>query len=89
MDLQLPDVGEGHVVSNSHDSDQLELALEWGRQPWAGASPRSLTRVARGESCVVDKSDVGCPSREALRSDPDPAQFTMFLKGTQSCFQKL
>ena len=57
--------------------EQLELALDWGREPWGGRSPRALTRG----SCVVDKSDVGCPSREAHRSGVDPAQYTLYLKG--------
>ncbi len=56
---------------------QLDLALDWGREPWGGRSPRSLTKG----SCVVDNSEVGCPSREAQRIGPDPAQFTLFLKG--------
>jgi len=60
--------------------DQLTLALEWGREPWGGWSPRSLTKGAG----VVDNSVVGCPSREAQRFDVDPAQFTAFLKGTPS-----
>jgi len=32
----------------------------------------------------VDKSEIGCPSREALRFDADPAQWTLFLKGSPS-----
>ncbi len=58
--------------------EQLELALDWGREPWHGVSPRCLTRG----SCVVENSGVGSASREALRFDADPAQFTMFLQGT-------
>ncbi len=60
---------------------QLLLELDWGSEPWAGRTPRSLTKVARGVSCVVDKSEVGCPSREAFRIATDPAQWTFFLKG--------
>jgi len=55
--------------------DQLVLPLEWGREPWEGWSPRSLTAGA----CVVDNSVVGCPSREAQRYDPDPAQYTCYI----------
>jgi len=58
--------------------EQYSLALDWGKEPWSGQTPRSLTRGA----CVVDNSVVGSASREALRFDPDPAQWTMFLKGT-------
>ena len=68
--------------------EQLELELDWGRQPWSGASPRALAqeiveaRIFRYvRTCGVDKSEVGCPSREALRFGPDPAQFTAYLKG--------
>jgi len=57
--------------------DQLVLDLDWVREPWDGVSPRHLTRG----SCVVDKSEVGCPSREAQRFGPDPAQLTLFLQG--------
>ncbi len=60
--------------------EQLSLPLDWGKEPWGGRSPRALTRG----SCVVDKSEVGCPSREAQRFGTDPAQFTMFLEGTQN-----
>jgi len=59
---------------------QLELALEWGSEPWGGRTPRSMTRGA----CVVDKSEVSSASGDAKRVGPDPAQFTMFLKGTPS-----
>ena len=69
------------LPSSSVSSDQLVLCLDWGKEPWAGWSPRSLTKVARGASCVVDKSEVSCPSREALRIGPDPAQFILYLKG--------
>ena len=59
---------------------QYSLALDWGKEPWQGRTPRSLTKVARG-TCVVDKSDVGWASREAERFDADPAQLTLFLQG--------
>jgi len=68
---------EGVGVFRLHHPEQLVLRLAWGREPWAGVSPRHLTRG----SCVVDKSVVGCPSREADGQDADPAQFTLFLKG--------
>ncbi len=59
-----------------HHPEQLVLRLSWGREPWAGVSPRYLTRG----SCVVDKSDVGCPSREAL-GPLEAAQLQFFTKG--------
>ncbi len=65
------------MMASVEDSSQLELELDWGVEPWRGVSPRHLTRG----SCVVDKSDVGCQSREAHRFGPDPAQLTLFLKG--------
>ncbi len=61
--------------------DQLELALGWGQTPWEGRTPRSLTKVKRSASCVVDKSDVCSESREALRFGTNPAQFILFLEG--------
>jgi len=67
-------------VSASRRGEQLELALEWGKEPWEGRSPRSLTRG----SCVVDNSDVECESREAQRIAMDPAQWKIFLKGNPS-----
>jgi len=65
-------------------SEQLSMDLGDVRReiPWQGRSPRSLTRVARGASCVVDKSSIHCPSREAERFDADPAQLTLFLQGS-------
>ena len=68
-------------VPDPRVGEQLVLALDWGQEPWAGCSPRSLTKVARGASCVVDNSVVGCQSREARWLGPDPAQLTLFLKG--------
>ncbi len=69
------------VAAHAH-GEQLKLELDWGREPWSGVSPRHLTRG----SCVVDKSEVGCPSREALRFAVNPAQLqlcisTSFKKG--------
>ncbi len=69
--------------------EQLELALDWGGTPWEGRTPRSLTKVQRGLTCVVDNSDVGSASREALRLDPDPAQFTALLQGAPSCLEEV
>ena len=59
---------------------QLDLPLDWGREPWAGVSPRHLTRG----SCVVDNFVVRCPSREATEvcELSDPAQFLIFLQGS-------
>ena len=56
--------------------EQLQLDLDWGKEPWEGVSPRHLTRG----SCVVDNSVVRCTSREALGMF-DPAQLTLFLQG--------
>jgi len=65
------------------DKRQFELALGDARLqlPWGGRSPRGLTL----STCVVDNSAVKCESREAECFDADPAQFTIFLKGNQSC----
>ena len=57
------------MMANEVD-EQLDLPLDWGREPWGGRSPRSLIHGY----CVVDNLEVGCPSREALRIDTDPAQ---------------
>ena len=65
---------------HSRVSEQLILALDWGRTPWSGWSPRSLTKG----TCVVDNSEIGCQSREAQRIGPDPAQLTLFLQGSPS-----
>ncbi len=65
-------------VARALPPEQLSLALDWGREPWEGVSPRYLTKG----SCIVDNSVVGCPSREALESYVDPRQLTAFLKGT-------
>ena len=59
--------------------EQLELQLDWGKEPWSGRSPRSLTR---GNN--VDKSGVSSGSREAGRFETDPAQTLIFLKGSPS-----
>ena len=68
------------------NSVQLDLWQdEVDALPWGGRSPRSLVRVTvderirefRGRSCVVDKSDVECGSREAQRFDVDPAQYQL------------
>ena len=67
------------MAMQSRRGEQLELPLDWGREPWGGRSPRVLTRG----SCVVDKSAVRCRSREAQRSDADPAQYTMFLSSSR------
>jgi len=58
---------------------QLVLELDWGSEPWEGRTPRSLTKVARGVTCVVDKSVVCCASREANRIAANPAQFQFYI----------
>jgi len=57
--------------------EQLELALDWGRTPWQGRTPRSLSRGAG----VVDNSAVDCQSGDANRLVLEPAQFTLFVSG--------
>jgi len=59
--------------------EQLELALDWGSEPWAGVAPRYLTKMYRGATCVVDKSAVECPSREAQRIGANPAQYLLYI----------
>jgi len=59
--------------------EQYSLALDWGKEPWAGVSPRYLTKGYREGSCVVDNSEVGWASREAERLDMDPAQFMCYI----------
>ncbi len=67
-------------------SDQLDLwPDEVAALPWGGQSPRSvvqrevLERIKRfcEGAGVVDKSVIGCPSREAQRFDTDPAQLAI------------
>ena len=74
----------GFTVTEDFDPhhEQLEVELDWGKTPWQGRSPRSLTRVARGATCAVDNFEVEWASREADEDYTDAAQFTMFLKGT-------
>ena len=63
--------------------EQLSLALDWGKTPWQGVSPRYLTK-GFSAGCGVDNFVVRSASREADRFDPDPAQMTMWLKATPS-----
>jgi len=58
------------------NSELLDLwPAERAALPWGGQSPRALAQVVvqrkidefRKATCVVDNSEVGCPSREALR----------------------
>jgi len=66
---------------SSHVGDQLVLELE-DRQlvlPWHGISPRALTK---GYLLNVEKSRKMAEPARADEIDLDPAQFTMFLKGT-------
>ncbi len=68
---------------------QLELLLGDRRVnvPWSGRSPRELAQQLVSERIrtfcvgagVVDKSDVGCPSREALRIASGPAQYQLCI----------
>jgi len=73
-------------------SEQLVLELDDVRLdvPWAGRSPRELAqelvrerleRFSRGAG-VVDKSEVCCPSREALRIATDPAQLQICVSSS-------
>ncbi len=67
--------------------EQLDLWQdEVSALPWGGQAPRSLAKelvtiklvkYLRGRTCVVDKSAVRSPSREALRIIPDAAQFQL------------
>ena len=59
--------------------EQLSLELDWGREPWAGRSPRTLTRGF----LRVDNYDRKMQGREA-EAFVDAAQWTMFLQGTPS-----
>jgi len=81
-----PRAGQASLSSDSEVNkvfgEQLELALEWGREPWKGQSPRVLTRgfrVRLHRTCVVDKSEVSWASREAQRFGMDPAQYMCFI----------
>ena len=65
------------------NSDQCEFGLNDARLriSWDGRSPRELTKGFR-QACAVDNSGVEWASREAERFGANPAQLTMFLKGT-------
>jgi len=67
-------------------SEQLDLwPDEVSALPWGGQAPRLLAKVIvhaklelfRRGTCGVDKSTVRCASREAQRSDVDPAQYQL------------
>jgi len=59
-------------------SEQLELELDWGSEPWGGVSPRWLTRLR-----IVEKSRTLPKPATVMPTFTDPAQLTTFLKGTQ------
>jgi len=70
------------------NSDQLDLWQdEVDALPWGGWSPRLLAQMLIHErisrftdgTCVVDKSEVGCQSREAQRFGTDPAQYMLCI----------
>ena len=66
---------------------QFVLALDWKKEPWEGVAPRALTRSYHkfsARACDVDNSTVPFGSREAQRIGTDPAQLTLFLKGSPS-----
>jgi len=63
--------------------EQLVLPLE-DRQlviPWGGVSPRELTK---GYLRDVEKSRKMAEAARRIVRDVDPAQFTLFLKGSPS-----
>jgi len=61
------------------DSEQLQLALDWGREPWNGWSPRMLTTSRK-------KFKLPEPAREPNLPEAvtDPHQLAIFLKGNPS-----
>ncbi len=70
------EAGSLRVPSQAH-GEQLQLALDWGKEPWNGQSPRvlttgyslrKLTQAARQEAIVC-------------AGFTDPHQWTLFLKG--------
>ena len=67
------------MTSGSRRDEQLVLELDWGATPWRGYTPRSLTKVALadcGKVSYVRKAGDG-------NADfTDPAQLTVFLKGS-------
>ena len=70
------------------NSDQLDLwPDEVAVLPWGGQSPRAMAQLLicvkipalSWAACGVDKSVVGCPSREAQRFGTDPAQLQVCI----------
>ncbi len=56
--------------------DQLELALDWGEEPWSGFSPRSLSR---GYLRDVDKSDTLAEAARRIDLFRDPHQLQLWV----------
>ncbi len=63
---------------------QLELALDWGTEPWSGQSPRSLAKFSRGHWRDVDKSRTLPEPATGTQNTLDPAQLTMWIHSTPS-----
>ncbi len=65
------------------NSEQLQLQMDWGREPWNGFRPRSLTRGWRLWKTLLRDADFRSKLPESARTDAsgDPAQLTLFLKG--------
>jgi len=68
------------MTSGSRAGSQLVLQLEDRRLvvPWEGRSPRELTKWRLRN---VDKSRKMAEAARRDDFDPDPAQYTLFLKG--------
>ena len=58
--------------------EQWSLDLDWGRTPWQGRTPRSLTKVALA---ACGKLPYVVEAREGSEDFTDPAQYLLFLKG--------
>ena len=67
------------------NSEQLELLLDWGVEPWNGFTPRSLVKANApgGRLPNVDKSR-RLPEAARRMTLVDPAQLTLFLKGNSN-----
>ena len=71
--------GRAKDLVSHPDSDQLELELDWGREPWNGYRPRALTKVSLLRYVDNFRTIGEGASRDAR--DVDGAQFMCFLKG--------